>query len=124
MGEVIKGNSNRLYVWESLGLPWPTTQKRASHVYYGVLLIWSLGLKGSTSSPDEKSSLKLVCVCVRGGQILYCVTVLWDRWLVSLHFLGRGAWLGALGMIGPPEEKGPGIKASLKFRLPLSGKGL
>lgn len=40
----------------------------------------------------------------------------WSQCVLTV--LGKGAWLGCLGMIDPREGKGPGIEASLKSRLP------
>lgn len=47
---------------ESPRQPWPITQKGASHVWFGVFVRWSLTLAGKAVNPDEKNSLKYVCV--------------------------------------------------------------
>lgn len=64
-GCVTKSNSKRLYVWESLGHLWPTTQKKAPLclVWKVFLFSWSLTLRGSIINPDEEKKItKTECV--------------------------------------------------------------
>lgn len=44
--------------WKSLGQPWPTTQKRDSHIWVFVFR-WSLALGRNIVNSDKKSSFKV-----------------------------------------------------------------